>query len=189
MPAGGRRGWDDVAVNLLTSHRYLLALTGAVVVLAACTPASPAGTTPSVSPTGDEVAGPPAPSAGTASDDVASDDGGPVDAFRTWLAASRAPDVDTACGGMTPELAQRLVDKITAQGIPGITDCPTYITATASLFQASGQSSSPQVEVVSRTDAEAVLDVVYTEGAVCGRVVLTPVDGVWLLSERETTDC
>lgn len=183
-------------MNLQTSHRYLLALTGAVTVLAACTPATPAATTATTSPTADRVAGPPAPSDGatTGAEDrtsqgVASDDGGPVDAFRTWLAASRAPDVEAACSGMTPELAQSLVDRITAQGIPGITDCPSYITATASLFQASGQSSSPQVEVVSRSDTEAVLDVVYTEGTVCGRVVLTPVDGSWLLSERETTDC
>ncbi|MCC2334819.1 hypothetical protein [Cellulomonas wangsupingiae] len=124
-----------------------------------------------------------------AAPDVPAGDGGPVDSFRTWLAASRTPDVETACGYMTPELAQSMVDEITAQGFPGITDCASLIEMTAGLYAAVGQSAETVVELREQTDEQAVLHVVYVEGSSCGRIVLAPADGRWVLTERSTEEC
>ncbi len=138
--------------------------------------------TPSASAT---TTGTPAPDP----EDAASDDDGPVDSFRTWLAASREPDVDTACAYMTEDLAQRMVDEITAQGAPGITDCASLITMTAGLYAAVGQISEHTVEVRSQTPSEAVLFVTYGGGSDCGSVVLVPGTGHWVLTERSQEEC
>jgi len=161
------------------------ALLGAVL-LAGCTAAQPPGTEPTPTPT---AATPSAEPSVEAAPDVPAGDGGPVDSFRTWLAASRTPDVGTACGYMTPELAQSMVDEITAQGFPGITDCASLIETTAGLYAAVGQSAETVVELREQTDQQAVLHVVYVEGSSCGRIVLVPGDGHWVLTERSQEEC
>ncbi|MBO0901037.1 hypothetical protein J1G43_13800 [Cellulomonas sp. zg-ZUI22] len=136
-------------------------------------------------PTASATAAPPA----DAAPQVPAGDEGPEDSFLTWLAASRAPDVATACAYMTPELAQRMVDEVTATGFPGITDCEGLIEMTAGLYAAVGQSSEATVELVEQTPEHAVLDVVYAEGSSCGRVVLRPGPGHWVLDERSQEEC
>ncbi|MCM0638464.1 hypothetical protein [Cellulomonas wangsupingiae] len=114
---------------------------------------------------------------------------GPEDSFRAWLAASREPAAATACAYMTPVLAQRMVDEVTAIGFPGITDCEGLIEMTAGLYAAVGQSSEATVDLVEQTPEHAVLDVVYAEGSSCGRVVLRPGPGHWVLDERSQEEC
>ncbi|ADG74037.1 hypothetical protein Cfla_1133 [Cellulomonas flavigena DSM 20109] len=168
----------------------------AVALLSACTAgdtpdpvasaAAPTATASSgASPTAEPTAGPPAGEAGT---ELPLGDGGPEASFQTWLAASRAPVADVACSYMTPELADRMVAEIAAQGLP-VTDCPALIDLTAGLYAASGQSAETAVEVVEQTDDMAVLHVVYTEGSSCGRVVMVPSDGHWVLDERSKEEC
>ena len=156
-------------------------LLGAVLV-SGCTATEPddASPTPTPSPTAPDTQAAPETPVG---------DSGPEDSFRTWLAASRAPDVATACGYMTPELAQRMVDEITAQGFPGITDCASLIETTAGLYAAVGQSAETVVELREQTDEQAVLHVVYVEGSSCGRIVLVPGDGHWVMTERSQEEC
>ncbi|UZN04522.1 hypothetical protein [Cellulomonas sp. S1-8] len=175
------------------SSRWLAAPLLGAVLLAGCTggepddPASSAATpsttteAPSVEPTPSEP-----PPAEAAPDAPA---GGPEESFLTWLAASRAPDVDTACAYMTPELAQSMVDEITSQGFPGITDCASLITMTSGLFAAAGQASEATVELREEAADRAVLHVVYVAGTSCGTVVLQPGDGHWVLSERARAEC
>ncbi len=175
------------AVHRRTSVLVAAAATAAL--LAGCGATEPDAAAPEPT-TSASPAGPPAPSAEPspdATDDVA-DEGGPVDAFRTWLAASRAPDTETACAYMTPELAQRMVDEITAQGFPGITDCTSLIGMTASLYAAVGQTAEPQVELVSETATDAVLHVAYSAKS-CGRVVLERGAEHWVLGERSEEEC
>lgn len=159
--------------------------------LSACTGADTDDASGTASPT--TAATTASPSATTApptaaATEIPRGDGGPEASFLTWLAASRAPDTATACAYMTPALTQRMVDEITAQGLPGVTDCTTLITMSAQLFAAAGQSSEPAVEVREQTEDRAVLDVTYAEGS-CGSVVLRPGDGHWLLDERSRQEC
>lgn len=168
----------------------LVAAAATAALLAGCGATEPDAAAPepasSASP-----AGPPAPSttpSPDATDTAPVDEGGPVDAFRTWLTASRAPDTATACAYMTPELAQRMVDEITAQGFPGVTDCTSLIAMTASLYAAVGQTAEPEVELVSETTTEAVLRVAYTPTS-CGRVVLERGVEHWVLDERSEEAC
>jgi len=148
------------------------------------TAAPTAAPTTGSEPTASATAAPPA-----AAPQAPAGDEGPEDSFRTWLAASRAPDVATACAYMTPELAQRMVDEITARGFPGITDCATLIEMTAGLYAAVGQSSETQVELLEQSADSARLHVVYTEGSSCGSIVLQPGDGHWVLTERSAEEC
>ncbi len=180
-----------------TRHRRLPSTVGALVLavgLAACagTDAGADGATPSA-PT-------PAPSASASASASAAppvaapappttEGSGPEDSFRAWLAASRQPAAATACAYMTPELAQRMVDEVTATGFPGITDCEGLIEMTAGLYAAAGQSSEVTVELLEQTPEHAVLDVVYAEGSSCGRVVLRPGPGHWVLDERSQEEC
>lgn len=161
--------------------------------LSGCTgadPDDPSSTPPAASPTSaPTTASPSAAPPAAAATEVPRGDGGPEDSFLTWLAASRAPDVGTACAYMTPELAQRMVDEVTAQGLPGITDCPSLIEMTAGLYAAAGQSSETTVELREQSEERAVLHVTYVAGRSCGLVVLQPGDGHWVLDERSKEEC
>ncbi|MBD7917592.1 hypothetical protein H9657_04770 [Cellulomonas sp. Sa3CUA2] len=144
---------------------------------------TPGATADAPSPTPSApVSGPEAAPAASA------DPAGPEGSFRTWLAASRAPDAATACDHMTPELTQRMLDQLTAQGVPGVTDCASLITMTAALFAAAGQPPEAVVEVREESADRAVLHVTYAAGS-CGLVVLRPGPGHWLLDERSQEEC
>ena len=166
----------------------------AATLLAGCTGAGPddAGRSapPSASPSTSPTAAP-TPDATLPAVDAAPDApaGGPEDSFRTWLAASRAPDVETACSYMTPALADRMVAEITAQGFPGITDCASLISITAGLFAAAGQTSQTTVELREQAEDRAVLHVTYVAGTSCGLVVMRPGEGHWVLDERSKEEC
>ncbi|KFD44199.1 hypothetical protein IU11_04675 [Cellulosimicrobium sp. MM] len=112
----------------------------------------------------------------------------PEESFRAWLAASRAPDVEVACGYLAPELVDRMVAEMTAQGWPGITDCASMTTTTAGLYAAVGDV--PEVEVGVREErADAtVLSVVY-DGGDCGNAVMVPQGTRWVVTEQSEEEC
>lgn len=164
------------------------------VLLSGCSPDAPGTPDDAAGSTQPATSAPPTPDATTAPTPEAAPaappaDGGPEGSFLTWLAASRAPDPATACAYMTPELAQRMVDDVTAQGFPGITDCPSLITMTAGLFAMAGQAPQTTVEVREESADRAVLHATYVAGKSCGLVVLVPGEGHWLLSERSQEEC
>lgn len=143
---------------------------------AAASPSASAEPTPTPAPPG-------------AGSDAPSGDSGPEDSFLTWLAASRKPDAATACSYMTPALQQRMVDQMSATGLP-IDDCASMIEFTAGLYAAAGQSSDTTVELLEQTDERAVLHVAYSrDGGSCGSVVLVPGAGHWILDERSEREC
>ncbi len=171
----------------------------ALVVTTACTAPGPSGadpgdTTSAVSPS-------PSSSPTATPDDVATEDGTapeeqpaearsetPEESFRAWLAASRVPDVDVACGYLAPELVERMVAEMTSQGWPGITDCASMTTTTAGLYAAVGDV--PDVEIAVREErADAtVLSVVYGGGD-CGSAVMAPAGTRWVVTEQSEEEC
>lgn len=112
----------------------------------------------------------------------------PEESFRAWLAASRAPEVEVACGYLTPELAERMVAEMTSQGWPGITDCASMITTTAGLYAAVGDVPDVEVGVREERADATVLSVVY-DGGDCGTAVLVPQGARWVLTEQSEEEC
>lgn len=112
----------------------------------------------------------------------------PEDAFRTWLAASRVPDVETACGYLAPALVDRMVAEMTAQGWPGISDCASMITTTAALYAAVGHVAEVEVTVREQRSDATVLAVAYTDGD-CGTAVMAPSGATWVVTEQSEEQC
>lgn len=112
----------------------------------------------------------------------------PEDSFRAWLVASRAPDVETACGYLAPALADRMVAEMTAQGWPGITDCASMITTTAELYAAVGDVAEVEVTVREERPDATVLAVAYAGGD-CGTAVMAPAGSTWVVTEQSEEQC
>lgn len=174
-------------------------LAGGAVVLSACTggsvsttPSSDSVATADVTPA--DATGPtegvttePAPGHDELPDDGAGTET-PEESFRSWLAASREPDVDLACAYLSDGLVGRMVDEMTADGWPGITDCASMTTATAELYAAFGASDDVSLALVEQTADRAVLDVRYPSGD-CGTAVMVPVGDRWVMDERTEEQC
>ncbi len=175
----------------------------ALVVTTACTAPGPSGgdpgdttsvvsPSPSGSPTAapDDVATEAADADDAAPEEEPADEHGetPEESFRAWLAASRVPDVEVACGYLAPELVERMVAEMTSQGWPGITDCASMTTTTAGLYAAVGDV--PDVEITVREErADAtVLSVVYAGGD-CGSAVMAPAGARWVVTEQSEEEC
>ncbi|RXR26393.1 hypothetical protein EQW78_17345 [Oerskovia turbata] len=139
---------------------------------------SPTVTSPAEPPAQDPAGAPPAPQ----------DAETPEDAFRAWLAASRVPDVATACGYLSPALADRMVAEMTAQGWPGITDCASMITTTAALYAAVGDVAQVEVAVREERPDATVLAVAYAGGD-CGTAVMAPAGSTWVVTEQSEEQC
>lgn len=171
----------------------------ALAATAACAAPAPSGTSPG-SPTSATSAPAPDATTGTPDDAATATETAsaeeapegqvetPEESFRAWLAASRAPDVEVACGYLAPELVDRMVAEMTAQGWPGITDCASMTTTTAGLYAAVGDV--PEVEVGVREErADAtVLSVVY-DGGDCGTAVMVPQGTRWVVTEQSEEEC
>ncbi|MBD7981151.1 MULTISPECIES: hypothetical protein [Oerskovia] len=115
-------------------------------------------------------------------------DESPEASFRAWLAASRAPAVETACGYMTPTLVDRMVAEMTAQGWPGITDCSSMITTTAELYAAVGDVAEVEIAVREERPDATVLSVAYAGGD-CGSAVMVPEGARWIITEQSEEQC
>ncbi|WP_336708620.1 hypothetical protein [Oerskovia sp. USHLN155] len=149
------------------------------------------GTGSAHSPTVTAPAAPPAPAPAPESPDAPptpQSAEAPEDAFRAWLAASRVPDVETACGYLAPALADRMVAEMTAQGWPGITDCASMITTTAALYAAVGDVAQVEVTVREERPDATVLAVAYAGGD-CGTAVMAPAGSTWVVTEQSEEQC
>ena len=116
--------------------------------------------------------------AGTPTDTVSA-----VETFYAWLEASRAPSPEEACGYLTPELQQRMLDEFEASGFTAGT-CEELTAATAELYRAAGTSAEVEVQIVTESADETVLFVTYADGGDCGTVVLEPAATGWLINEN-----
>lgn len=141
--------------------------------------------TPSAAAT-DSTAEPPSP--GPEAPPVPPGAESPQDAFRAWLAASRAPDVERACGYLAPALVDRMVAEMTSQGWPGITDCASMITTTAALYAAVGDVAEVELTVREARSDATVLAVAYAGGD-CGTAVMVPAGSTWVVTEQSEEQC
>jgi len=147
----------------------------AILTMSGCGSGDPA---PNPSPTASETLTPPTfpppvPSAQSASD-----------AFLAWVEASRAPDVETACAGLSPELAARMIDELNAGGAVTVQTCEEMIAAAAELYRATGQSADVDISVQEETDTDATLFVTYLATGDCGTVVMNRASGGWIITDQ-----
>ena len=153
-------------------------LLAAAVVLSACA-ATPSPAAPSDAPAAETpITASPLPSAAPAGDL------GPVESFLAWLEASRAPDAEAACAGLSPELAARMIAELNGSGAFAVSTCAEMITATAELYRATAQSSEVDVTIQEQTENDATLFVTYLASGDCGTVVMTREVTGWIITER-----
>lgn len=152
-------------------------LVAAGLMMSACAaPPSPQGTTAPAETTA------PSPSPPPSAEEA--DPLGPVDTFLAWLEASRAPDVEKACAGLTEELAARMIAELNSSGPFQVTSCEEMITATAELYRAAGQSAEVDVTVQQESDTDATLFVTYVDSGDCGTVVMSRSATGWIITEQ-----
>lgn len=108
---------------------------------------------------------------------------GPVESFLAWIDASRAPDAEKACAGLTPELADRMIAELNSSGPVQVTTCAEMISATAELYRALDQSADVDVTVEEQTDSAATLFVTYLASGDCGTVVMERTATDWIINE------
>lgn len=109
---------------------------------------------------------------------------GAEDAFRAWLAASRLPNADEACAGLSPELAARMIAELTQIGGVQVDTCEDMITTAAALYTATGQSAEVDVSVQAETSTDATLFVTYLASGDCGTVVMQRAAVDWIITEQ-----
>ena len=196
-PAPRRPGPSQSGAPLASWRGAALAPAVALVLVstAACSGSTEPPTAPATTTVPETTADvPPEATAGTAPADPEAapepDDAGesPEASFRAWLAASRAPAVETACGYMSPALVDRMVAEMTAQGWPGITDCASMITTTAELFAAVGDVAEVEIAVREERPDATVLSVAYASGD-CGSAVMVPEGARWIITEQSEEQC
>jgi len=124
----------------------------------------------------------PNPSAGSDSGEPAAT--GAAEAFSAWVAASRAPDVDAACAGLAPQLAQRMIAELNANAGVAVSTCEEMIAATAQLYKAAGQDASVDIDVRHETTSDATLFVTYGASGDCGTVVMHRTGTAWAITEQ-----
>ena len=95
---------------------------------------------------------------------------GASEAFLAWLAASRVPDVKTACAGLSPDLAARM------------------IAAAAELYRAVDANADVELAVQSETATDATLFVTYLGTGDCGTVVMKRTGADWIITD-ESREC
>lgn len=113
---------------------------------------------------------------------------GAAEAFLAWVEASRAPDVDRACGALSPELIERMIAELNEGGMLLVDNCPDMMVATADLYRAFDQDATVDIDVQSETETDAVLFVTYLASGDCGKIVMHRPGGDWILTER-TQEC
>ena len=109
---------------------------------------------------------------------------GAAEGFSAWLAASRVPDVDTACAGLAPQLVQRMIAELNANAGVNVSTCEEMIAATAQLYKAAGQDASVDIAVQHETATDATLFVTYGASGDCGTVVMNRPGTEWIITEQ-----
>ncbi|MFD6054762.1 hypothetical protein [Agromyces sp. NPDC060279] len=170
---------------MTTSHslrraiRPLLAATLLAGLLAGCA----SGPADGAAPTG--AASAPASSAPASASPTATET--PEQSFRTWLAASREPDVELACSYLSEELVAKMLAELAAGGV-SLGGCAELIATTAQLYAALGATADAEVETIEEAAGRAELFVTYGSGD-CGTVALVPEGGRWILTEHSQEVC
>lgn len=111
----------------------------------------------------------------------------PEQSFRTWLAASREPDVELACSYLSEELVAKMLAELAAGGV-SLGGCAELIATTAQLYAALGETADAEVETLDEAAGRAELFVTYGSGD-CGTVALAPEGGRWILTEQSEEVC
>lgn len=111
----------------------------------------------------------------------------PEQSFRTWLAASREPDVELACSYLSDELVANMLAELAASGV-SLGGCTELIATTAQLYAALGETADAEVETLDEAAGRAELFVTYGSGD-CGTVALVPEGGRWILTEQSEEVC
>jgi len=109
---------------------------------------------------------------------------GATEAFLVWLEASRVPEVDVACAGLAPELVDRMITELNAEGFAQVETCEEMITAAAELYRAFDQNADIDIAVESETETDAVLFVTYLASGDCGTIVMTRTGADWIITEQ-----
>ncbi|MDR6611220.1 hypothetical protein [Leifsonia sp. 1010] len=109
---------------------------------------------------------------------------GAAESFSAWLAASRVPEVDTACAGLAPQLVQRMIAELNANAGVSVSTCEEMIAASAQLYKAAGQDASVDIAVQHETAADATLFVTYGASGDCGTVVMHRAGTAWIITEQ-----
>lgn len=165
--------------SLRRAIRPLLAATLLAGLLAGCAGAPVDGAAPTGAASAPVSSSPPSSSPAAAET--------PEQSFRTWLAASREPEVELACSYLSDALVERMLAELAASGIP-LGGCAEMIATTAELYAALGESADAEVETISEAADRAELFVTYGS-ADCGTVVLVPEGGRWILTEHSQEVC
>ena len=113
---------------------------------------------------------------------------GASEAFRAWLAASRVPDVETACAGLSPDLAARMIAEINATLPTTVQNCEQMIAAAAELYRAVDANADVELAVQSETATDATLFVTYLGTGDCGTVVMKRAGTDWIITD-ESREC
>lgn len=174
------------------TKRRRLAVSMAIAVLALTVSACAAGTASST-PSNTTPANTPTPSGSDASvqpEPQASEEPqtGAADAFRAWVEASRLPDVETACAGLAPDLATRMIAELNAGGVTGVETCEQMIAAAAELYRAVGDDGSVDIDVQQETATDATLFVTYAASGDCCTVVMSRAGTDWIIT-NESREC
>ena len=152
-------------------------LVAAGLMMSACAaPASPQDTTAPIVTSAPSAAPQPTPDEVTPL--------GPVETFLAWIDASRAPDAEKACAGISEELAARMIAELNSSGPFQVSTCDEMITATAELYRATGQSAEVEVSVQEQSESDATLFVTYDDSGDCGTVVMTRSATGWIITEQ-----
>ena len=150
-------------------------------VLSACSAVSPA------EPLTPPAATPP-PTSAISPEPEANPPVGASEAFLAWLAASRVPDVETACAGLSPDLAARMIAEINATLPTTVQNCEQMIAAAAELYRAVDANADVELAVQSETATDATLFVTYLGTGDCGTVVMKRTGTDWIITD-ESREC
>lgn len=154
----------------------------ATIALAILTMTSACASTPAAEPVATSA---PPSAAPTPSDPPAETTGlSATEGDLAWLEASRLPDVETACAGLSPDLVERMLDELESTGLGVVSDCEGMITFTAQAYRVLGQSADVDIDVQSETATDATLFVTYLDTGDCGTVVMTRPATEWILTDQ-----
>ncbi|HIY66477.1 MAG TPA: hypothetical protein H9830_09400 [Candidatus Agrococcus pullicola] len=167
----------------MTRLRIVGGIAAALLFLSACSSTPPAETA-EPSPTVEES---PSPTEHD-SDGEASGALDPVETFLAWLDASRIPEPDLACGYMSDELIDKMIDEFQTNYGTDPGGCEGLTRLTAELYETFNQSAEVSIDVASENETHAVLFVTYLESGDCSMVAMENTGSGWIMTDQ-TTSC
>lgn len=167
----------------MTRLRIAGGIAAALLFLSACSSTPPVETA-EPTPTVEEAPSPTEDDSGA--EETSAD--GPVETFLAWLDASRIPEPDVACGYMSDELIDKMIDEFVANYGQDPGGCEGLTRLTAELYETFDQSAEVSIDVVSENETHAVLHVNYLENGDCATVAMENTGSGWIMTDQ-TTSC